>query len=226
MTCIFGENPDGTRWVACSRGSRATCKWCGREADLLCDHSVNDKTCDAPVCSRCATHVGALDYCPPHGRFEAKRSEALSEAPVVLGARTALVVNTARMGYRGPDWLDVTRQGNEDRVEKGERGGHQGIGLAFAPSWSLVRLFQGKTCKEGRVTDDNWASYVDAYTDEMRVSYRLRRGAWDKLLAMPHVVLLCFCTDAEHCHRRVLAGILTKLGAHDRGELPPPQGKP
>lgn len=33
------------------------------------------------------------------------------------------------------------------------------------------------------------------------------------------MVLVCYCADAERCHRRVLAGILAKLGAVDRGEL-------
>jgi uncharacterized protein YeaO (DUF488 family) len=75
------------------------------------------------------------------------------------------------------------------------------------------------------MTEADWEEYVAAYTEEMRGSYRTRREAWDKLLAMPHVVLLCFCTDPYHCHRRVLAGILTKLGALDEGELPDPRGK-
>lgn len=53
----------------------------------------------------------------------------------------------------------------------------------------------------------------------MRRSYRERRVAWDALLAADHVVLLCFCTDPNQCHRRVLAEILTKLGATDGGEI-------
>lgn len=49
--------------------SRKRCSWCGRGyADKLCDFPVGrDKTCDAPICNRCATSVGEdRDYCPKH----------------------------------------------------------------------------------------------------------------------------------------------------------------
>lgn len=32
------------------------------------------------------------------------------------------------------------------------------------------------------------------------------------------MTLVCYCTDAAHCHRTVLAGILGRLGADVRGE--------
>lgn len=45
----------------------------GKPADLLCDWKVETKpevkTCDAPVCRTCATHVGSdRDLCPAHAR--------------------------------------------------------------------------------------------------------------------------------------------------------------
>lgn len=129
-----------------------------------------------------------------------------------------LIVNTARMGYRGPDWLDVSRQGNEKRHAAGIKGGHHNIGLAFTPSNDLLRPYLTKR-KKGLTTEADWQFYVSRYTVEMRTSYRGHREAWDKLLSWEHVVLLCFCKEPTHCHRRVLAGILAKLGARDDGEL-------
>jgi uncharacterized protein YeaO (DUF488 family) len=70
-----------------------------------------------------------------------------------------------------------------------------------------------------------WDAYVLAYTAEMRASYRVNRPAWRSLLARDRVVLVCYCADkdrlAGRCHTVLLAGILGKLGAEVRGELPP-----
>ena len=129
-----------------------------------------------------------------------------------------LEVHTARLGYRGPDWLDVSLQGNMRRAEAGEPGGHRGLGLAFAPSPDLLYPFLSKRKFKG-ITDADWELYAEAYTAEMRSRYRRWRPVWDTLLAESHVVLLCFCTDANQCHRTVLAGILAKLGATNSGEI-------
>jgi hypothetical protein len=50
------------------------CAFCGGESTKLCDYRLefNDqvrlqRTCDAPMCDRCATRVGVnRDYCPRH----------------------------------------------------------------------------------------------------------------------------------------------------------------
>lgn len=118
-----------------------------------------------------------------------------------------LHVHTARMGYRGPDWLDVTLGGNRRRPEP---GGHRGVGLAFAPSRELL-----ESGRAGRVSSSR---YAELYTAEMRASYREHRSAWDTVLSWERVVLLCFCTDAARCHRSVLAGIFGRLGAVVEGE--------
>lgn len=123
-----------------------------------------------------------------------------------------LHVRTARVSYGGPDRLDVTRKSADD------------FGLAFAPSWALLAPVLRARHANGDIDAIAWGSYVAAYTDEMRASYRMSRRAWDGLLAMERVVLVCYCTDAERCHRRVLAGILVKLGAVDEGEVEPAQG--
>lgn len=129
-----------------------------------------------------------------------------------------LQVYTARLGLRDPDYLDVSLQGNMRCAEAGEAGGHRHLGLSFCPSPYLLYPYLSKR-KFGTLTDADWTEYAARYTGEMRHSYVVRRPAWDALLALPRVVLLCFCTDPERCHRRVLAGILVKLGAVDCGEV-------
>lgn len=130
-----------------------------------------------------------------------------------------LTVYTARMGYRADsDWLDITRGGNAKREEE---GGHRGIGLAFAPSSRLLGTFlQLREAGGGELTDRQWLTYLDAYTGEMRASFKTFRPAWDTLLSWERVVLLCMCTDAARCHRTILGQqILPKLGAIYSGEI-------
>ncbi len=69
MGCDFIRLPGGASAVVCSRGRRpsARCSSCGRPgADLFCDGpKPSGRTCDAPVCRKCAHHVGAnRDLCP------------------------------------------------------------------------------------------------------------------------------------------------------------------
>ena len=69
-------------WIDLPGGGTAHVRICGRRpklkkcvgcreisADLLCDAPVGlfGETCDAPVCHKCATHVGHdRDLCPDH----------------------------------------------------------------------------------------------------------------------------------------------------------------
>lgn len=136
----------------------------------------------------------------------------------------ALQVFTARLGYRGPlRWLDVSLQGNTRRVDQGQPGGQDGLGFWLAPSPQLLYPYLSKR-RFNKLTSDDWPRYVEGYTALMRERYRdpRTRRVFDELLAREHVVLLCFCTDAAQCHRRVLAGILVKLGAVDQGEIEVP----
>lgn len=111
-----------------------------------------------------------------------------------------LQVFTARLGFVDPDVIDITRAG--------------GIGFTFAPSGRLLRRLLVLE------SDRDWLSFVDAYTVEMRESYRLERQAWVNLLALPRVVLACGCEEAARCHRTILAqNILPKFEAAYRGEL-------
>lgn len=95
MTCKPFVVRDATGKVvgggfACSRGSaldrlRKFCG-CGRPATKLCDYPLRGpkagKTCDAPLCERCATVVGAdRDFCQPHARDEGLTSIGSAPAP-------------------------------------------------------------------------------------------------------------------------------------------------
>lgn len=124
-----------------------------------------------------------------------------------------LHVQSARISYSGPDRLDVTRKSGTD-------------GLFLAPSWKILRpaldARRRETDEPSRHVSVAWANYVSAYFDEMRRSYVDNRAAWTALLSRERVVLCCYCTDPEHCHRALLRGrILPALGAVDEGEIKP-----
>ena len=124
-----------------------------------------------------------------------------------------LHVQSARINYGGPERLDVTRKSGTD-------------GLFLAPSWKILRpaldARRRETDEPSRHVSVAWANYVSAYFDEMRRSYVDNRAAWTALLARERVVLCCYCTDPEHCHRALLRGrILPALGAVDEGEIKP-----
>lgn len=116
-------------------------------------------------------------------------------------------VHTARISYAGSDRLDITRKSAGPD------------GLPFAPSWKILRPMIALRCAGGDELAA-WPQYVEDYTAEMRTSYRDHRAAWDALLARDGVTLVCYCTDAAHCHRTVLARILGKLGTTVHGERP------
>jgi uncharacterized protein YeaO (DUF488 family) len=124
-----------------------------------------------------------------------------------------LHVQSARINYIGPDRLDVTRKSGTD-------------GLFLAPSWKILRpaldARRRETDEPSRHMSVAWANYVSAYFDEMRRSYVDNRAAWTAILARERVVLCCYCTDPEHCHRALLRSrILPALGAVDGGEIKP-----
>ena len=135
-------------------------------------------------------------------------------------ALAPLRVWTARVSWRGEGRLDITRKSAGP------------AGLPFAPSWAILRpaldarsrAFTIRNSSGGnlpladRIEAEAWARYVPAYTAEMRASYRAHYEAWRELLAARERTLVCYCTDAAHCHRRLLALMLVKCGAVDMGE--------
>ena len=110
------------------------------------------------------------------------------------------MIYTARVSYRGPDRVDVTRKG----------------GSPFGPSWPLLQHFLAIR-RSGKETGSVWADYRAAYLQEMRALYRVNPAPF-LALAARDATLVCYCTDAERCHRTLLADILVKLGAEYGGE--------
>ena len=71
MGCEFINLGNGVSAIVCSRGAKR-CK-CGNRVTKLCDYplagKLTSKTCDMPMCERCAVHVGDnKDYCQVHAR--------------------------------------------------------------------------------------------------------------------------------------------------------------
>lgn len=127
-------------------------------------------------------------------------------------AMSPLVVYTARLfEYQGADAVDVTRAARVGRDERDP-------GLVFAPSWSILQPLLTRR-RAGQITESAWQEYREAYLDEMRASYRSHRAQWLDLLGRKKATLLCYCVDAERCHRSILGGIvLPALGAQYHGE--------
>ena len=65
MTCNIVKTARGVA-IVCTRPRG--CTVCGARADKLCDFPRGDgKTCDAPLCARCAVAKGPeRDWCPTH----------------------------------------------------------------------------------------------------------------------------------------------------------------
>jgi uncharacterized protein YeaO (DUF488 family) len=120
-----------------------------------------------------------------------------------------LTVHSAPSRFDGDGRLDISAT----------TGG--AIGRVFAPSAALMTmLFEAQRSHRGAVPAEAWTRWHAAYLAEMRRSYKQYRPVWSHLLAQRHVVLVCACADAEHCHRTILRrDVLPRLGARDGGEV-------
>lgn len=114
-----------------------------------------------------------------------------------------LAVWTARISTKDPDALDVTRKSGDP---------------TFAPSWTILRPVLDRRRIGRKTTDEEWREYARAYFEEMVASYRETPKPWKTLLARERVVLTCFCTNPDRCHRTLLGKFLVKLGAEFFGE--------
>ena len=77
MKCNTIDMGHGQFAFVCTRGRRQNCKFCSRYATKLCDFALTGakagKTCDAPMCDRCAKEIlPGKDYCPPHVRYSGR----------------------------------------------------------------------------------------------------------------------------------------------------------
>ena len=149
----------------------------------------------------------------------------------------SLHVHTARVSYGGADRLDITRKSAPPEgiafapswailrpaldmmaLARTMRAAAEHAGEARPDDAVLAESCVEMTRAAEHIVRATWALYVEAYTAEMRESYRTQRPAWDALLARESVTLVCYCTDPARCHRTLLAGIFAKLGAVNEGE--------
>jgi hypothetical protein len=82
MACKVVKLPNGmTALVKMAPQRKKFCE-CGRPCTKLCDYvmshqsrrGVTERTCDKPMCDRCAVHVGPeTDYCVPHAEIMRQR---------------------------------------------------------------------------------------------------------------------------------------------------------
>lgn len=134
-----------------------------------------------------------------------------------------LVIQTARISYRGDDRLDVTAKSAPPHAK------------AFAPTWKLVnwglkmrgesrkRLAGAHTAYEVKAAishrEWSWKMYSMRYRAQLDLRYKKDTSPWDEMLKRERVVFVCYCTEADHCHRRVLAQKFVELGATYIGEV-------
>ena len=107
-----------------------------------------------------------------------------------------LHVYTAQFRYSRYDRVDITRSSN--------------IHPEFAPTWMMVHGL-----KSGLMSID---TYDKLYHRLMLNSYISNHEKWIDLLSRDEVTLVCYCSSSSHCHRFLLANLLTKLGGIYLGE--------
>ena len=98
----------------CPRGRRATpqCRYCNRPSTKYCDYAIdksmdNYKTCDAPMCERCAFHLpGGVDYCRLHKPDTAITVKAEVKPPLLAAEPKdvkmgKITIGNYKLGHRG-----------------------------------------------------------------------------------------------------------------------------
>lgn len=105
-------------------------------------------------------------------------------------------VYRSTFNYKGTDRFDVTIKTKEHPE--------------FCPTWDMVMGI-----KKGIITEEE---YAKQYHDLMIKSWRKNRKAWEELLSMGEVTLVCFCKKGSFCHTYLLAEYLVKLGAVFMGD--------
>jgi hypothetical protein len=89
MPCYAFKIGNATGFICTPRERSKPCKYCGRPSSKLCDYPLRGakagKTCDIPMCDRCATHIDPdSDYCKAH----AEEGTRLARKPFKLKAES------------------------------------------------------------------------------------------------------------------------------------------
>lgn len=128
-----------------------------------------------------------------------------------------LTIHTAPYSYKGPDRLDISRDGADRHFA---RTGEAPLGSWFAPSRELLTEAKRRGADDGDAAA--WAWYEPRFVEEMRKAYANvvpANAAWHQLLdRQGSVTLVCFCPGSERCHRTIVARLLGE--AAKRWEIP------
>ncbi len=102
---------------------RRRCSACRELGDLLCDFPVADgKTCDKPLCRRCAVSVGPdLDHCPGHHQEDALPRNPTDQSKCRSCQAAVYWVVTAN-GKKMPVDAEPTGNGGFYLFQRPERG--------------------------------------------------------------------------------------------------------
>lgn len=149
---------------------------------------------------------------------------------------TQQIVRTAGFEYFGNDRLDVSPRSTDpiggwfapsqeiaDGMRAAQSAGVPAL-VAVAFNWFEMEYAAEMRTRFGIVPgSDHWGTLDVAARRNIHAA--IARGieptptAWDALLAMREVTLVCTCADATRCHRVLLARILEKLGTRYDGEV-------
>lgn len=156
------------------------------------ERSADDNRIDIKSLAKFVKRIQKYDQ-----RYQPKSSNTNK---VDTGVDTKLTIYTDRIDSQDKDKQDVTRK-SANR-----------FGLNFAPSWDIIT--------KAKKDEIDFNTFKLLYVEEMKKSYVENNAAWIFMLMKDRVVLTCYCTDHEKCHRTILArDILPMYGAKYIGEL-------
>jgi hypothetical protein len=96
-----------------------------------------------------------------------------------------VLIATAHISYDGPGRRDITLKSNPTHI--------------LSPNnWKMVN--QGRNAKPG---SDTWKKYVQWYKGLLWERYKADPQPFLDILEADYVVLCCYCTTPETCHRRL-----------------------
>jgi uncharacterized protein YeaO (DUF488 family) len=113
-----------------------------------------------------------------------------------------LKISTSRITYHGSDRLDITVK-TASTIE----------GKLFAPTWDMVtgvKKYHGDT-RFPNVKPISSEEYDQRYYQLLRDRYAKNKQVFIDLVHRESVVFCCYCSEPNHCHRRLAMDILNKI---------------
>jgi len=113
---------------------------------------------------------------------------------------------TAQFSYPGPYRMDITHATTDP------------IGRFFAPTKQMVQAYKYNT---GQAEEVRRRLYEEQYAMLMlsRLPEMVEMEIWNKIMNMPHIVLICYCTAGAFCHRLLAKDMMIQQGCEYIGEF-------